>query len=63
MLTMTPMKTKDAIELFGGVAPLARALGISTAAIYQWEDDVPPLRVYQIKELIQARSACEQKAA
>jgi hypothetical protein len=53
---MQGMKTKDAIDEFGGVAPLAKALGISTAAIYQWEDEVPPLRVYQIKDIRAAQA-------
>lgn len=32
---------EEAIELFGGVRELASALGISTAAVYQWKDDAP----------------------
>lgn len=49
---MAHMKTSDAILAFGSLTALAKALGISVQAVYQWGDTVPPLRVYQIKELI-----------
>lgn len=45
------MKTTEAINLFGGVAKLAKALGISVQAVYQWGDVIPPLRVYEIREI------------
>lgn len=44
------MKTETAIKLAGTSAELARILGLSRAAISQWPDDVPLLRVYQLKE-------------
>lgn len=56
------MKTKDAINKFGTVAKLARALDISVAAIYQWGEDVPPLRAYQIKDIETSQSAQEPHA-
>lgn len=49
---MAHMKISDAILAFGSLTALAKALGISVQAVYQWGDTVPPLRVYQIKELI-----------
>jgi len=45
------MTTAEAMELFGGRRELAAALRISVQATYQWGDDVPELRQYQIKEL------------
>lgn len=42
------MKKKDAIDHFGSVAALAEALGITPEAIYQWGDDVPESREYQL---------------
>lgn len=45
------MKTETAIQLAGTSAELARVLGLSRAAISQWPDDVPPLRVYQLREM------------
>jgi DNA-binding transcriptional regulator YdaS (Cro superfamily) len=46
------MKTAEAISLFGKKAELARALGISRAAVSGWGDEVPPLRAYQIRALV-----------
>lgn len=51
------MKTKDALDAFGSVRELAAALDISVPAIYQWGEDVPPLRAYQIRDLLAAREA------
>ena len=46
------MKTQDAIDHYdGSVAKLAEALDISRAAIYQWGDEVPALRAFQISML------------
>jgi len=55
MLILRPVKTEDAIEQFGSPLGLATALGITRAAIYQWGDTVPPLRAYQIQELLSRR--------
>jgi hypothetical protein len=50
------MKTEDAIKEFGNsVRELAQALGITREAIYQWGEEVPPLRMYQIREIIARR--------
>ena len=45
------MRTRNAIEHFGGVAALAAALGIRRQAIYQWGDRVPPHRALQIERV------------
>ncbi|WP_025039775.1 Cro/CI family transcriptional regulator [Nitrosospira briensis] len=45
------MKTTFAISLFGSVAELAAALGITVQAVYLWGDEVPKLRQYEIREL------------
>jgi hypothetical protein len=60
------MKTDQAIKLAGTSAELARLLGVSRAAISQWPETVPPLRVYQLKELRPewfAKPAAEQQQA
>lgn len=50
------MKTDAAIGLFNNsVRELADALGITTAAIYQWGEEVPDLRAYQIRDIVAAR--------
>ena len=50
------MKTKEAIQFFGGLKPLADALGIWPQAVYRWGENVPPLRAFQIKELMDAKA-------
>lgn len=56
MLRMSAMKTSDALKEFGGSArELAAALGITREAVYQWGETVPPLRAYQIRELLAER--------
>ena len=49
------MKTIEAVQLFSGSRrKLANALDISVAAISQWGEEIPPLRAYQIRDLVQA---------
>lgn len=43
------MKTDAVIQHFGGVSKLAQALGISRKAIYQWGEEPPEGRQYQIQ--------------
>ena len=45
------MKTLDAIDHYGSAQALANALGIARQAIYQWGDEVPVGRAYQIQVL------------
>lgn len=42
---------QKAIEHFGGVGGLAKALGIERQAVYMWAGKVPKLRAYQIESL------------
>lgn len=49
-LTLLIMKTADAIKHFGGIPELAGALGITRHAIYQWGEDVPRSRQYEIQQ-------------
>ncbi len=50
------MKTEEAIAAFGGVRRLAEALGVSTQSAYRWGDELPPLRVYQVREILAKRA-------
>ena len=45
------MSKQQAIQLAGSVKTLAELLGISRPAIYQWSENVPKMRVYQLKTL------------
>jgi hypothetical protein len=44
------MNIKKAITLAGSQSELARILGITRAAVNHWKA-IPPLRIYQLKEL------------
>ena len=45
------MKTLDACHLAGSAAKLAALLGITKSAVSQWGEDVPEMRVFQLKVL------------
>jgi hypothetical protein len=45
------MEKSTAIRLAGSQTKLAAILGISQAAIAQWGNDVPVMRIYQLKTL------------
>jgi len=49
------MNYEIVVEHFGGVVPLARALGINRQAIYQWDGQIPLLRQYQIEKLTKGK--------
>lgn len=44
------MKTSTAIKLAGSAKALAGILGITQAAVSQWGEMVPELRIYQLRE-------------
>ena len=45
------MQTQTAIDKAGSATALAQILGITGSAITQWGDTIPPLRIYELKEL------------
>ena len=45
------MEKQKAIKLAGSQVKLAAILGVSQAAISQWGEDVPMMRIYQLKTL------------
>ena len=45
------MEKSTAIRLAGSQTKLAALLGISQATIAQWGNDVPLMRIYQLKSL------------
>lgn len=53
--------TKDeAVRLMGSKSKVAQALGISRQAVSAWGDDVPPLRAYQLREIMAERKEVSQ---
>lgn len=53
------MTTQEAIKFYGTVAALAKALNVSVQAIYDWDEEPPALRQFQLERL----SGGELKAA
>lgn len=52
------MKTSEILPHFNGsIRELAESLRITREAVYQWGEDIPPLRVFQIRELLMQRGA------
>lgn len=45
------MTKEEAIKRAGGKSALARLLGVTPAAISQWGEDVPIMRIWQLKTL------------
>ena len=45
------MRTSNAVEHFGSVRALAEVLNVSPQAIYDWGEEVPELRAYQLEVL------------
>lgn len=53
------MTKQEALAHFGTVAKLAKALGISTQAIYDWPEKVPALRQFQIERITNGQLQAE----
>lgn len=51
---MDDLTYEKAIEHFGSPAELARRLGIKPQAVYQWDGVIPPLRKYEIRDLMES---------
>jgi len=49
------VKTESVIQFFGGVKETADRLGITREAIYQWGDEVPESRAYQIEVMSEGK--------
>lgn len=56
------MKKRDAIAAFGSASDLARTLGITRQSVSSWGEDVPELRAYQIREILDQRRQEEEDA-
>jgi hypothetical protein len=47
------MTLQDALVHFKSVRGIAEVLGISVQAVYAWDDTVPDLRAYQLREIME----------
>lgn len=52
---MTTVNKSAVIHSFGGVIALAKALGITRGAVYQWPDEIPEPRASHIREVARHR--------
>ena len=43
------MKLDDAVEIFGSKDAVAKAIGISPSAVYQWGSDIPKSRRQSVR--------------
>ena len=50
------MRTDDAVDIFGTKDALAKAIGISPSAVYQWGDEVPMSRRQSVRLAMRARA-------
>jgi len=63
------MKTADATAHFGSVRALADALDISVQAVYDWGEEIPTGRAYQLqvitdgKLMVNAESSAREASA
>ena len=57
------MKTKDVIEHFGSVRDVAEILRITVQSIYEWGDEPPIGRQYQIQVMTKGRLKVSQPEA
>lgn len=57
------MKRKQAIEHFGSISALAKALDISYEAVRQWGDQIPELRQYQLERITEGKLVAETGVA
>jgi len=53
------MKKSKVIAHFGNAANLAKKLGIKPSAIYQWPDEIPQRRAYEIEKLTNGKLKAE----
>ncbi|MBA1296589.1 Cro/Cl family transcriptional regulator [Pseudomonas lurida] len=55
------MNRADAIKHFKGIAPLAKALGITYEAVRQWGEEIPELRQYQLELVTDGQLKADKK--
>lgn len=58
---LNTMNKKDAINHFGSAAKLARALGLTRAAITLWPERIPIGRQYQIEVVTQGKLVADRE--
>lgn len=57
MYRVLKVKKQKAIEYFGSQQAIASALGLHKSAVSQWGVDVPELRAFQLKAIMEERDS------
>lgn len=57
------MKLDDAVEIFGSKDAVAKAIGISPSAVYQWGADIPKSRRQSVRLAMRERADQLEKQA
>lgn len=55
------MKRSEVIEFFGGVRAAARALGLGSATVSQWKEEVPVSRQQHVELAMEAEKKRREK--
>lgn len=56
------IETEEICQHFGGRAKLARILGISTQAVHQWGESIPPWAAIEIERISEGKFRATQMA-
>ena len=61
---LPPMKPQDLLKHYGTQAKIARAFGVTDAAVLKWlrSGELPALRVYQAREMLKTAQKRQAKA-
>lgn len=57
------MRVEEVAEFFGSHNAMAKAIGISASAVYQWGDIVPPSRRENVRKAMRSKAAELDKEA
>lgn len=57
------MRTDDAVDIFGTKDALAKAIGISASAVYQWGDQIPASRRQSVRLAMRAKAEEMERGA
>lgn len=55
------MKKQDVLNYFGSGVKVAEALGIFPSAVYQWPEEIPQLRAFEIERMTKGKLKAEAR--
>ncbi|MGY3909641.1 Cro/CI family transcriptional regulator [Aeromonas piscicola] len=56
------MQKHDVLEHFGSITAIAKAIGISHAAVSKWDETIPKGRAYQIEVLTDGKLKADSRS-